>query len=204
MSRSAEIARSRAFVRSARLPRPGVERGATDAATADADLEAGKAQAAAIGPDVVSFATKVAPQRRRDVFDRSLRAQLWAKSKVADARRIFGRHDAYFGAPRRLGRPVQDQGSAVYVGASQNFSAHEAVRMVAEGLPMPAAGSVALIKTTLEALQAMDASSPRVPLCDRASRQASAARFQISLAEQRADGGRRWRRWRSGPMQSRR
>ena len=38
---------------------------------------------------------------------------------------------------------VQDQGFAIYVETSQNFSAHQAILKVAEGLLMPAAGSVA-------------------------------------------------------------
>jgi hypothetical protein len=84
---------------------------------------------------------------------------------------------------------VQDQGFAVYVETSQNFSAHEAILKVAEGLLMPSAGSLALVKTTLDALSTMDESSPFITLFSRESQQASAARFQISLAEQSADGG---------------
>jgi hypothetical protein len=77
----------------------------------------------------------------------------------------------------------------VYVETSQNFSAHEAILKVAEGLLMPAAGSLAMVKTTLDALSSMDESSPFITLFSQESQQASAARFQISLAEQSADGG---------------
>jgi hypothetical protein len=189
MKLSADVARSRAFVRTAKLPPPIVERGARDAGTTEVALEAGKAQAAVVGSDVVSFATNVPPTWRQDVLNCSLFAQLWAKSEVADPRRIFDWYDSYFGALQQLGWAVQDQGFAIYVETSQNFSAHEAILKVAEGLLMPAAGSVALIKTTLEALQSMDESSPFITLFNRESQQASAARFQISLAEQTADGG---------------
>lgn len=183
-----DVERSRSFVRSARLPpAPPATRAAGD--TADAALEAGKAQAAVVGSDVVSFATNVAPQWRQDLIHCSLFAQLWAKSQVSDPRRIFDWYDAYFGALQQLGWMIQDQGFAVYVETSRNFSAHEAILKVASQLLMPAAGSLALVKTTLDALAAMSTDSPFLTLFNRESQQANAARFQISLAEQGADGG---------------
>jgi hypothetical protein len=190
MKKPADIARSRQFVRSAILPPPPpATRAAGDAGTAEVALEAGKAQAAVVGSDLLSFATNVSPQWRQDLINCSLFAQLWAKAEVADPKRIFDWYDAYFGALQQLGWMVQDQGFAVYVETSQNFSAHEAILKVAAGLLMPSASSLALVKTTLDALASMDADSPFITLFSRESQQASAARFQISLAEQAADGG---------------
>ena len=190
MPKTVDLARSRQFVRSAKLPPPPPRlRGAADADTIDEALEAGKAQAAVVGSDLVSFATGVAPQWRQDLINCSLFAQLWAKAEVADPKRIFDWYDAYFGALQQLGWMVQDQGFAVYVETSQNFSAHEAILKVAAGLLMPSASSLALVKTTLDALASMDQDSPFITLFSRESQQASAARFQISLAEQAADGG---------------
>jgi predicted naringenin-chalcone synthase len=108
--------------------------------TADEALQAGKAQAAVVGSELVSFATHVAPQWRQDLINCSLFAQLWAKAEVADPKRIFDWYDAYFGALQQLGWMVQDQGFAVYVETSQNFSAHDAILKVAEGLLMPSMG----------------------------------------------------------------
>jgi hypothetical protein len=181
-----DIDRSRRFVRAAQLPpAPPPQRAAP---IADAALEAGKAQAAVVGSDVVSFATHVAPQWRQDLINCSLFAQLWAKAEVADPTRIFDWYGSYFNA-QQLGWMVQDQGFAVYVETSRDFSAHAAVLKVAEGLLLPAAGALALVKTTLDALASMDADSPFLTLFSRESQQASAARFQISLAEQTDDGG---------------
>ena len=45
-----------------------------------------------------------------------------------------------------------------------------------------------VVKTVLDALKAMDADSPWITLFDRESRHAKTARFQMSLAEQQADG----------------
>jgi hypothetical protein len=190
MTQTTDIARSRQFVRSAVLPpAPPATRSASGNDTAEVALEAGKTQAAVVGSDLLSFATSVSPQWRQDLINCSLFAQLWAKAEVADPRRIFDWYDSYFGALQQLGWMVQDQGFAVYVETSQNFSAHQAILKVAEGLLMPSAGSLALVKNTLDALSSMDESSPFITLFSRESQQASAARFQISLAEQSADGG---------------
>jgi hypothetical protein len=188
MNPSPDLARSRQFVRGAVLPPPPPRtRSATDGV--DEALQAGKAQAAVVGSDLVSFATHVAPQWRQDLINCSLFAQLCAKAEVPDPKRIFDWYDAYFGALQQLGWMVQDQGFAVYVETSQNFSAHDAILKVAEGLLLPAAGSLALVKSTLDALASMDRDSPFITLFNRESQQASAARFQVSLAEQAADGG---------------
>jgi hypothetical protein len=190
MKKAVDLAQSRRFVRSAVLPPPPpLKRGVGDTDTAEVALEAGRAQAAVVGSELVSFATNVAPQWRQDLINCSLFAQLWAKAEVADPTRIFDWYDAYFGALQQLGWMVQDQGFAVYVETSQNFSAHEAILKVAASLLMPSAGSLALVKTTLDALASMDEGSPFITLFSRESQQASAARFQISLVEQSADGG---------------
>jgi hypothetical protein len=105
MKKAVELAHSRQFVRSAVLPPPPpVKRGVGEADTAEVALEAGKAQAAVVGSDLVSFATNVAPQWRQDLINCSLFAQLWAKAEVADPRRIFDWYDAYFGALQQLPR----------------------------------------------------------------------------------------------------
>lgn len=188
MNPNPDLARSRQFVRSAVLP-PPPPRTRSAADSVDEALQAGKAQAAVVGSDLVSFATRVAPQWRQDLMNCSLFAQLCAKAEVPDPKRIFDWYDAYFGALQQLGWMVQDQGFAVYVETSQNFSAHEAILKVAEGLLMPSMGSVALVKSTLDALASLDQNSPFLTLFSRESQQASAARFQVSLAEQAADGG---------------
>ena len=88
MPKTVDLARSREFVRSAVLPpAPSRTRGADD--TVDEALAAGKAQAAVVGSELVSFATNVAPQWRQNLIDRSLFAQLQAKAEVADPTGIF-------------------------------------------------------------------------------------------------------------------
>ncbi len=190
MSSSAQIARARDFVHGAKLPAPIRQRGlAEPASTADVALQAGKAQAAVVGSDLVSFAAGVDPQLRQDLINCSLFAQLCAKAEVGDPNRIFDWYQVYFNALQELGWMVQERGFAVYVESGQDFSAHQAIIKVAESLLMPAAGSVAMVLSTLEALRSMAADSPFLTLFNRESQQTQAARFQISLAEQSADGG---------------
>jgi len=55
---------------------------------------------------------------------------------------------------------------------------------VATALLGAAPTALALVKTTIEALESMDASSPWITIFDRESQKARTARFQISLAEQ--------------------
>lgn len=183
----ASIARARRFVAEAPLP-AAVAAAVSRSGTAEAALESGKQQAAVAGSEVVSFAAGVDAALRQDVLNCAAFAQLYAKSKVADPARIFDWYDAYFDALAQLGWAVQERGFAIYVETGQSFSAHEAILKVADALLAPATGSVALVRTTLDALRSMQESSPLLTLFDRESRQADAARFQISLAEQTADG----------------
>ena len=192
---TAKLSRARSFLSAAELPkRPRqptemLSGGAAGKpAAVEAALASGKQQAAVVGSEVVSFASAVAAEFRQDLINSSLFAQLVAKKKVPDASRIFDWYDAYFDALEHIGWAVADKGFAIYVETAKNLDAHEAILKVASSLLMPSAGSVALVKTTLEALQSMETNSPWITLFNRESQQASAARFQISLADQTADG----------------
>lgn len=175
------------FVQEAALP-PAPPRLRGAAGTAELALQAGKAQAAVVGSEVLSFSPGVDSPWRQDLVHSSLLAQLVAKKRVPDATRIFDWYDAYFDTLAQIGWAVQDKSFAVYAERSQNFQAHDAILKVAGSLLGPAATSLALVSTTLKALQSMEADSPWITLFDRESRSAQSARFQISVAEQ-APGG---------------
>ena len=181
------VRQARSFVTAAALPAPPRRlRGGTAAAALD--LQAGRAQAAVVGSDVVSFDATVDPLWRQDLVNSTLLAQLAAKKKVPDNTRLFDWYDAYFDALGHIGWAVRDRSFSVYTESSENFQAHEAILKVAASLLGPAAGSLALVTTTLEALQSMSADSPWITLLDRESRSASAAKFQVSVAEQTPGG----------------
>jgi len=181
------VQRARKYVDAADLPvappQPAAAPRRTGAPAAPR-LKAGVAQAAVVGSDLVNFAPEVDSQWRQDLVNCTLLAQLAAKKKVPDSSRIFDWYDAYFDALAHLGWAVRDRSFAVYVEQTQNFQAHEAILKVAASLLGPAAASLALVGTTLDALRSMSADSPWITLFDRESRSSSAARFQLSVAEQ--------------------
>ena len=97
-------------------------------------------------------------------------------------------YDTYFDVLTNIGWVVQDRDFAEYHEDSTNFDAHKAIVAVATMLLGAAPAALALVKTTLDALQSMDAESPWITLFDSESRAARTAHFQISLAEQDANG----------------
>jgi hypothetical protein len=187
-SGATRIQHARDFVNTAPLPvAPERTRGLSDGVVTDA-LKAGKKQAAVVGSEVLSFAAGVDSPWRTDLLNSSLLAQLVAKKRVPDSSRVFEWYNAYFDSLASIGWAVQDKSFAVYAEQSRNFEAHKAILRVAAALMGPAATSLVLVTTALEALRSMDADSPWIKLFNRESRSASTARFQISVAEQ-APGG---------------
>jgi len=130
----------------------------------------------------------VTAERRQAIVNSSLLAQLVAKKKVGDSSKVYDWYDAYFDVLANIGWVVQDRNFAEYREAARDFDAHKAMISVATALLGAAPAALALVKTTLEALQSMGADTPWMTLFDRESRQAKTARFQISLAEQETDG----------------
>jgi hypothetical protein len=78
---------------------------------------------------------------------------------------------------------------AEYHEKSDSFQAHEAILEVAAGLMAGSPAALALVATTLKALQKMDQDSPWITLFNRESHSAKTARFQIGLAEEDAADG---------------
>lgn len=185
---SISVASARSFVENAELPPVRRTRDAALAATVDLDLDTAKNQAAVVGSEVVSFVSGVTSERRAAIIDSSLLAQLVAKKRVGDPSRIYDWYDAYFDVLTNIGWVVQDRSFAEYHEQHANFDAHQAILAVATALMGAAPAGLALVKTTLDALQSMDASSPWITIFNRESQAARTARFQISLAEQDPSG----------------
>ena len=179
---------ARRFVRGARLPQPRVRRsGGDDEPVAEVALQTGQQQAAVVGSGIVSFAAGVPAEWRADLMNSALLAQLVAKQQVPQPERLFEWYDAYFDTLAQLGWAVQDRGFAIYVEQGQSFAAHEAILKIAATALAPAAGALELVKTTLDSLRSMEADSPWLTLFAQESRQAQAARFQVSVAEQASE-----------------
>lgn len=173
---------ARRFVSSLNL-NDRLARGPKSAGAVELDFDQAKNQAAVVGADIVSFVKGVTPERREDIVNSSLLAQLAAKKQVSDPNRIYDWYNAYFDVLINIGWSVQDRGFAAYSEAGDNFQAHEAIMKVAAGLLGPAAGTLAVVQATLDALKSMSADSPWLNVFNRESKYAQAARFQITLAE---------------------
>jgi len=161
-----------------------LRRGPKAAGTVELNFDQVKNQAAVVGSDIVSFVKGVTPERREDIVNSSLLAQLAAKKQVSDPGRVYDWYNAYFDVLTNIGWSVQDRGFAAYSEASDNFQAHEAILKVAASLLGPAATTLAVVQATLDALTSLSADSPWLAIFNRESQSAQTARFQVTLSEQ--------------------
>ena len=182
---SASVSQARAFVTGAELPAPpAIERSAGRATPIEFDPS--KTQAAVVGSEVISFATGVTEQQRKDVTNAVLLAQLIAKRKVpapGSSADIQAWYAAYFDALSSIGFAVQDHGFTRYQKKGSSFEVHEGILEVAAVLLAGAPAALALVQTTLKALQSMSEDSPWITLFERESQSANTARFQVSAVE---------------------
>ena len=184
---SAESARR--YVEAADIPAPRTTREAVTASdTVGASLDAAKNQAAVVGSDVISFVRGVTAERREAIINSSLLAQLVANKQVSDRSRIYEWYNAYFDVLTNVGWVVQDRSFAEYHESSRNFEAHKAILAVATALLGAAPTALALVTTTINALQSMNEDAPWIALFNRESQSAKTARFQVSLVEQEPEG----------------
>lgn len=183
MSRSESITLAREFVTNADLPDPPPPN-FSFSKNVGLDYDAAKDQAAVVGADVIAFVKGITPEHRSDIVNASLLAQLVAKKKIATPRTLAATkewYDQYFDVLSSIGFAIQDRGFAEYHENSESFEAHKAIIDLATALLAGAPGALALVKTTLEALQKMSADSPWITLFNRESQSANTARFQVSL-----------------------
>ncbi len=176
------------YVSKAPIARTRATRGRDVPTTVATAFETAKTQAAVVGSEIVSFVSGVTAERREAIVNASLLAQLVAKKKVSDPMRIYDWYDAYFDVLTNIGWVIQDKGFAEYKESSTNFEAHKAILAVATVVLGAAPTALAIVTSTINALHSMDESSPWITIFNRESQEARVARFQISLAEQDADG----------------
>jgi len=181
-------AKARQYVQQARIP---VLRGPADTTAADtvrASLDAAKNQATVVGSDAISFVTGVTPDRREAIINSSLLAQLVASANVKNRDDLEAWYNAYFDVLTNIGWVIQDKGFAEYREKGGGFDVHTAVMKVAAAVLGPASTALAIVMTTLNSLHSMNDKEPWIKIFQRNTRRAKVARFQISLAEQEANG----------------
>lgn len=173
---------AREFVNALELP--ASKRGGFESAPMMIDYEAQKNQALVVASDVVSFVKGVTNERRQDIVNSSLLAQLAANKKVPDKTRIIDWYNAYFEVLENVGWVIQDRTFSAYTQEANGLETHEAVLKAAAVFLGPAPAALAVVTSTLEALKSMDANSSWIKLFDRETKSAETAHFQIALAEQ--------------------
>src|SRR5262249_21926658 len=145
-------------------------------------------QAMVVGSDIVSFVAGLAPELRESIMNCSLLAQLAANRKAPGPDNIRAWYEAYFDALTRLGWAVQERGFSEHHEAGDDFEAHQAILSVAKVVLGPALAALAVVESTLSAMQSMS-EGPWMRIFKRESQAANAARFQLTVAEPRSDGG---------------
>ena len=174
------------FVRNVQLPSISKDEAPQDVASFD--FKKDKDQALVVGSDIISFVKGVTEERRKDIVNSALLAQLVANKKVHDPTHVFTWYTTYFDALTNIGWVVQDRQFVDHIESSKNFQAHKVIIDLATTLLGPQAAALQLVKEVLGALEKMDSSSPWITLFSRESQFAKTARFQITLAEQTPDG----------------
>jgi hypothetical protein len=179
------------FVEKAKLPpAPKKAKGkkAKAATVAEFDFDKHKNEALVVGSDIISFVKGVTEQRREDIVNSALLAQLIANAAVPDKTHVFAWYDKYFDALTQIGWVVQDRQFIEHVEHGSSLEVHKAIIKLATAVLGPGATALVVVEETLNALQSMDENSPWITLFSQQSQAAKTARFQVTLAEQAPDG----------------
>jgi hypothetical protein len=187
----ARVAKAQQFVSALELPDLIHPHGAEllgGAREVSIDFTDAKNQAAIVGSEIISFVKGVTAERRQDITNCALLAQLVANKRVSDGTRIYDWYDQYFEVLSNIGWLIQEKTFATYEARSDNLEVHEAILQVATSLLGPATATLTVVKATLDALKAMSADSPWITLFNREVQHANTAHFQVSLAHENEDG----------------
>jgi hypothetical protein len=122
---------------------------------AEFDFDRAKSQAMIVGSDIVSFVQGVTEERRRDIVNSALLAQLVANKRVPDTADLLQWYDAYFDVLSNIGWVIQSRQLVDHTERSDGFEAHQAIMTVAASLLGPGAAAMSVIKATLDALKSM-------------------------------------------------
>jgi hypothetical protein len=184
----AAVARAQSFVESIELPESTAPR---TRALSTFNFDAARDQALVVGSELVSFVQGISAQQRSDIVNAILLAQLRAKKVLpqpTDLATTRTWYQQYFDVLSHIGFVIQQSNFQKYEQASDGFEVNQAILEVAAVLLAGAPAALAVLTTTLNALQKMNASSPWITLFDRESRSVNTAHFQVSTVD-RDDAG---------------
>ena len=183
-----DLSAAQDFVSALEIPAPRF--GAT-ATPVDVDFDAAKSQALVVGSEVVSFVQGITAEERSDIVNAALLAQLRAKkvmpepAGIADLRTWY---QQYFDVLSNVGFVTQQTNMQKYHAKTEGFQVHEAVLDVAATLLTGSPAALAVLASTIKALQKMDQGSPWITVFNRESRSANTAHFQVSTVDRDPTG----------------
>lgn len=184
-----KVSKALDYVKSVRLPERSEAEGVdTLEKVGDFDFDKNKNQALVVGSGIISFVRGVTPERRNDIVNSALLAQLVANKEVDDENDIIAWYKAYFKTLTSIGWVIQEKEFVKHKEQSVNLEAHEAIIALATTLLGPNLSALKVVKATLDALKAASSNSPFITLFSRESQHAKTARFQVTLTEEGADG----------------
>ena len=179
------------FVEDLILPlAPDGRRGAGPGAsspTAQIAFDSVDPQTLVAGSGVISFVKGVTSERRQDIVNSSLLAQLAANKRVPDRSDLRAWYDVYFEVLTNVGWVLQERSFQQYRERGDDFEAEQAILGIAAAAFGGAASAVGIVKSTLDALKAA-AHGKWITLFNRESQTAHAAKFQVTLVDRDTDG----------------
>lgn len=149
----------------------------------------GESKAVLVGSEVIAFVEGVTPERRELAVRSSLLAQLVAKKRVPDAKKVMDWYEAYLDVLRNIGWGIQSSSFREYRQFEDGLEAHEAIIQAATALLGAGSTALAAVVGTVQALRSVSEGKPWFTLFHREVQGAKTAHFQISLVQPGAGGG---------------
>lgn len=147
-----------------------------------------KSESLIVGSDIVSFAAGLPDSMRTVITNSLLLAQLAASKKVGDAEKTTEWYKMYFNVLTTLGWVIQQQGFTEHEEKGKDFEVHKAILAVATTVFTGGATALAIITSTLNALETMG-EGPWLTIFKKRSQRGKVAQFQVTVVEPIGDGG---------------
>jgi hypothetical protein len=186
---SNDLQRALTYLSALDLPAPRF--GATSFTAPPIDFDAARDQALVVGSEVVSFVRGVTAEQRGDIVNSTTLAQLAAKKAVPEPRsleEVRRWYQKYFEVLGSVGFVTQQANLQHYTAKGEGFQAHEAVLQVAGTLLTGSPTALAVLTSTVKALQSADGGNPWFTVFNRESRSANTAHFQVSTVDRDPNG----------------
>ncbi|WP_433766609.1 hypothetical protein [Pseudomonas putida] len=183
------VGSARLYLSELSLPRKAPHQiGMVAAAAPQLSFDPRKNQATVVGSEVLSFVKGVSAERRQDIVDCALLAQLAANKKASVSTGVFDWYNAYFEVLENLGWVIQSKDFQSYSGETEGLETHDAILAVAAVALGGGSTAWLIVEATIKAMKSMKKDDPWITIFNRESQRAQVSRFQIGLAQEEPTG----------------